>query len=76
MVAKVKSISENTLLPISLVITLGGGIMWLTTIYNLTSANEKAIERVENKQNIYNDNLAIIRDKLSNIEGRLGINKE
>lgn len=76
MAEKVKLISESTLIPISLVITLGGGLMWLTTIYNLTSANEKAIQRVETKQDIYNDNLAIIRDKLSTIEGRLGIKKE
>ena len=76
MAEKMKSITESTLLPISMVITLSGGIAWLTTIYNITVTNEKAIERVESKQDRYNENLAIILNKLANIEGRLNLEKE
>jgi hypothetical protein len=68
---KVKQITEDTLLPISLVFALGGGVMWLTTIYNKTEAHAKALDQVVLKQDEYSRNLQEIMTKLGRIEERL-----
>ena len=36
-------ITENTLLPISLLVILAGGIFWLSSMYALANSNEKQI---------------------------------
>ncbi len=46
-------ISENTLMPVSLVIILIGGVFWLTQIYVQGNDNSKAIE----KQQIWQQNM-------------------
>lgn len=67
-----KTITETTLIPISLVITLVGGIVWLSTLYARTEETAKAIIRVEANQQGYNENLREIISRLSRIEGALG----
>ncbi len=57
-------ITENTLVPLSLVITLAGGIFWLTVIYSKTEANAALGDRMSTA-------LESIDQRLSRIEGRL-----
>lgn len=73
MAEKVRAITESTLLPLSLVVMLSGGIMWLTTIHNKTQDLEKSMDRIEIKQDQYNNSLSEVLRKLSRIEGKLGI---
>jgi hypothetical protein len=71
----IKSITESTLLPISLVITLIGGVVWLSTIWYKADANAYAINEVkqsikEDKQFLRED-LTKINDKLDYIIDRM-----
>ncbi len=74
MVREMKAITETTLLPISLVIVVIGGIVWLTSLYAKTDESFKAIARLESSQDAYYRNLQEISTRLSRIEGKLGIN--
>jgi predicted RND superfamily exporter protein len=51
--SELKKITEQTLVPISLVILLFGGVFWLTTMYSSLSTNTKDI--FEMKANIKED---------------------
>lgn len=64
-------ISENTGISISLVITMAGGLVWLSTLYYKTEAIAQSVSRVELKQDQYNDNQSEIIQRLSRIEGAL-----
>lgn len=64
-------ISENTGISISLVITMAGGLVWLSTLYYKTEAIAHSISRVERKQDQYNDNQSEIIQRLSRIEGAI-----
>ena len=57
-------ITESTLIPLSLAITMAGGIFWLTTIYSKTEAIASAMDK-------YTTALISIDQRLSRIEGRL-----
>ncbi len=72
---RIRSITETTFLPVSLCISLAGGIMWLTTIYNSVAAHEKTLERVEIRQEQYSKDTQLILEKLAKIEGKLGIER-
>jgi len=73
---KIKSaITENTTISISVVISLIGGIFWLTTLYAKAESTEKAVERVEIKQDSYNNHLLEIKEDLGLIKGSLGIKR-
>ena len=69
-----KIIDEKTLIPISALAIILGGCAWLTTIYYTGSANAEAIDRIEKKQDdiekIKTD-LAVVREKVENIERKL-----
>jgi hypothetical protein len=71
-----KAITENTVIPISLMLSLVGGIVWLTTIYNKTEAHEESLRKIESKQEAYLQNLEVIKVKLARIEMKLGIRLE
>lgn len=64
-------ITENTPISISLLISLAGGIFWLTTLYSKTEANAEALKRIEYNQEKYTENLEQINERLSRIEGYL-----
>ena len=67
-----KSISEITLIPIGVaVISIGGGAMWLTEIYQQGRSNSNRIERLEQKQDEFNKLVIEINGRLSRIEWRL-----
>jgi hypothetical protein len=73
--SSVQKITENTLLPISLVITLVGGVFWLTTIYSQSNANAVEIKEMKTKQELIIQELSekqtLMLDRLARIEGRL-----
>lgn len=67
-----KSLSENTLIPIGLaVVVIGGGSAWLTKISIATAANSDALSRIETKQESYTEHLAEIRQDLAVIRQRI-----
>ena len=66
-----KAITEATLMPISLVLVLIGGVSWLSTLHAKTESVGFKVEKVEVMQDEYNRNLKEILVKLSRIEGRL-----
>lgn len=69
-------ISENTGISISVVISLLGGIFWLSTLYAKTVATEQSINRIELNQQEYYKNLTEINNRLGRIEGYLRKNDE
>lgn len=66
-------ITESTLIPLSLVITLAGGIFWLTVMHSESQANSRALQALEAKQDKYLETVQKIDRRLANIEGRLGV---
>ena len=78
----IRVISESTLIPVSMVVVIVGGIYWLTTIYNQGVANAsslidlqtaRATARAEYLNTIdkMNSTLTSIDQRLSRIEGKL-----
>lgn len=63
------SISEQTFIPLSLVLLIIGGVAWLTNMNYNTEANGRALESISNKQDQYNKNLEEINTRLSRLEG-------
>ena len=68
-------ITENTLLPLSMILVLMGGVVWLTSIYAQTTENTKSIVELNRKQDEYNRTLSQISNQLSEIKGALGMKK-
>jgi len=66
-------LSENTLVPISFVVFVIGGMVWLTTIYAQGSANQYEIEKLRSHDGLILDKLDDIQKRLSRIEGHLEI---
>lgn len=64
----IKTISEKTLLPISLVITLSGGVFWLTSMYSKQEALAKDFEVTKDVTVKRNDKIENI---LSDIQQRV-----
>lgn len=65
-------ISENTPISISLLISIIGGIVWISNISAKAESNSQAVHRIEENQREYTKNLQEINERLSRIEGRLG----
>lgn len=72
---KITKITESTLIPISFVVSLVGGVFWLTTIYSQSNANAVEITEIKSKQEVLvqtlNEKQTLMLDRLSRIEGRL-----
>lgn len=66
-----KAITEKTLIPLSLVMTLIGGVFWLTSIYFEAKAANSSITEIKQKQDSYTETLNSIDKRLSRIEGFL-----
>lgn len=66
-----KEITEKTLIPLSFVVTLGGGVFWLTSIYTISQANTSSIVLVQAKQDKFEDALGDIKEDLAKIKGLL-----
>lgn len=69
-----KAITENTLVPLSMVISLLGGAGFVTYVYFQSDANAKAIIELKAKQDamaVLSTDIAVIRVKVENIEALL-----
>lgn len=66
-------LNEKTLIPLSLVVTFMGAIIWLTTVFAQVRTNGEKLREVKDNQRVYIDTVQQIDRRLSNIEGRLGI---
>jgi len=66
-------ISEETLLPISLVIVLVGGVFWLSSAYSQITANAADIADIKDERVELTTVISRIDRRLSRIEGRLKI---
>lgn len=68
-------ITEGTLIPISLVITIIGGVIWLSVIFYKTDANADAIAELKGKQSLLEDKIYLhnqdVIQRLSRIEAKL-----
>lgn len=66
-------ITESTLIPLSLVILLGGGIAWAATLNAKASSNERALDEIKAMQFQYNQNMEEVGERLARIEGAMGL---
>ena len=73
---RLRLINENTVLPLSLIITLMGGIFWLTIIYAQGKQNTADIAEVKGAQSQYNHIMQSIDHRLSEIEGQMKSNRD
>lgn len=70
-------ITENTLLPISLIVLIGGGIFWISAMWSQVQASSDEIKDIKTNQSkmsddVINQNKEIIQ-RLTRIEERLAI---
>lgn len=74
---KINQITDTTLIPLSFLTVIVGGVFWFTTMYNQTQASAREIEKIQEKQakieSDYQASQLLIIDKLARIEGRLEI---
>jgi hypothetical protein len=63
-----KIINESTLLPISLVITLAGGIIWLSALWYREEVNAASITEIKQ---VIKDDKAILREDIKLIHEKL-----
>ncbi len=73
MTEKIRSITEGTVIPLSLVLVLIGGIFWLSTVYSTANTTMEEVKLLRQKQDDYYDTIEKIDVRLSRIEGKLGI---
>lgn len=66
-----KKITENTLVPISLLTVIVGGVFWLSSMYSKVEAHAKSMEVVEAKQDKHIEVLQSIDKRLTRIEAKL-----
>lgn len=64
---RLSEISEKTVVPISLVLVLMGAVFWLSQIHS-------RMDEIEQIENEYNGTIKHIDQRLSRIEGKLGVN--
>lgn len=51
---QVKSITEKTLVPISLLIVIIGAVMWLTSLWELSKSSAAAIKEIKEEKTAHN----------------------
>lgn len=66
-------INEDTVIPISLVLLLLGGVAAFTHTEGVVSANSQRIQELKDDQKNYSDKIDKVLQKLGKIEGKLGI---
>lgn len=69
--SRMREISEKTLVPISFLAILAGGILWIASMSARVDAASEKIRAMETKQDMYIQNIVEIRDRLARIEGKL-----
>lgn len=73
---KLKKISEDTLIPLSFIVVLSGGVFWITSMYSEVKANTQSIQELKETNEAYIRTVQSIDSRLSRIEGKLGVNGE
>lgn len=68
-----EKITEKTLIPISLVAMLIGGVVWLSVMWYRTDASAKDIHQMKRDMAVLNDEVI---DRLARIETKLDIMSE
>jgi hypothetical protein len=68
-----KEITEKTLIPISLVVVIIGGVAWFTSLYSKAASLETSLDDVKRTQESYIQYMQRIDHRLSRIEGKLGV---
>lgn len=63
--------SENTLIPVSLVIVFIGGVVWLTRLHSLASRNEVALYELSNRVSSVERENGQVVERLAKIETKL-----
>ena len=71
----VREISEKTLIPVSLVVSLLGATAWLTAIHIETRAQAEQLVTLQRTVDDYSKVMGSIDTRLARIEGRLGVVK-
>lgn len=66
-------ISMDTVIPISLLITLAGGIFWLSTMFSNVQQNTKSIESLQEQVTEVNNNYVNLLDRTARIETKLDL---
>lgn len=72
-IPNLKKITEETVVPLGLVIAAVGGVIWLTTILTNSEANTGEIKDLKERQDRYLELVQKIDQRLSRIEGKMGI---
>lgn len=71
-----KVISEQTLIPISLVVTIIGGVVWLTTLWFRSEAHAEIISELKAEQRAISQEVRVnnqeVMKKLIELEIKLG----
>lgn len=65
---KVDKLTEGTLIPLSLVIVILGGVTYFTNAVGKMNENTRRIEALENRQERYNDSVNKILERITTIE--------
>lgn len=68
------TLSEKTLIPISFVIVLIGGIVWITNIAFKVDVSAESLKKIELRQNTIDEiktDVAVIKSKLEKIDQKL-----
>jgi hypothetical protein len=73
--AKLKKITEDTLLPLGVVLILFGFVSWLTTLFNETRQHTDQIVEIKTELRIQNEKLDRVLEKLARIDGSLDASK-
>jgi hypothetical protein len=68
-------ITESTLVPISLVLVLIGATAWASAIHTDVVRAGESIKQLEGKQDEYIRTIQKIDERLSRIEGQLGLKR-
>lgn len=68
-----KSKALSVVVPISSVVSLLGGIIWLTMAFAQIKENGNRIADLKKSKDVYNETVQKIDRRLSRIEGRLNI---
>jgi len=71
---RAQTLSEKTLIPISLVILLLGGIVWITNIAFKVDVSAESLKKIELRQSTIDEiktDVAVIKSKLEKIDQKL-----
>lgn len=62
-------ITEDTLIPVSLVITIVGGVFWLSALWHKADANAEAIQEIKAERKEFIELVTNVDKRLSFMEG-------